>query len=358
MEIEEENTELSQGFEEEEKDSHLLPEELKWAIVYKKKEGKSNKKVASEIRDEYKRSTIKHQQVKAIWEKYEAIGDVLNLWSGGRPKILEPEEEEALVQSCLENRIISDRERGINLGLEASRQTINRTLLDKGYKSYKAKSRYLIKPENVALREEFAKKYSRWRGAWNKVIFSDECRFMVLSSNGRVHIRRKADEFLEPGTFQFYDDYADSFMLWGAISSEGIGPLVRIGGTLNAETYLGILRYRLGRYFPGLINGTQYFQQDNASCHKADIVLNWFQARNIRCLEWPPQSADLNIIEDIWNFMKFEMRTLVFENLEDLWREVQRVWRIIPLKLIQGLYTSFPRRIEAVLEAHGGITKY
>ena len=35
MEIEEENTELSQGFEEEEKDSHLLPEELKWAIVYK-----------------------------------------------------------------------------------------------------------------------------------------------------------------------------------------------------------------------------------------------------------------------------------------------------------------------------------
>ena len=37
MEIEEENTELSQGFEEEEKDSHLLPEELKWAIVYKKK---------------------------------------------------------------------------------------------------------------------------------------------------------------------------------------------------------------------------------------------------------------------------------------------------------------------------------
>jgi len=40
-----------------------------------------------------------------------------------------------------------------------------------------------------------------------------------------------------------------------------------------------------------------YFQQDNAPCHKARIISNWFleHDNDFTVLKWPPQSPDLFI---------------------------------------------------------------
>ncbi len=42
-----------------------------------------------------------------------------------------------------------------------------------------------------------------------------------------------------------------------------------------------------------------YFQQDNAPCHKAQIISDWFLEHDneFTLLKWPPQSSDLNPIE-------------------------------------------------------------
>lgn len=133
---------------------------------------------------------------------------------------------------------------------------------------------------------------------------------------------------------------------------------MRVHGTLNGEAYLDLFRHRLRRFYPNLYNGDQIFQDDNAPPHRAGVVREWFEKYEITRLKWPSRSPDLNIIEDCWNRIKRNLRGRVFEDREELWRGVQAEWNNIPQEFIQNLYDSLPNRIQAVLEANGGHTKY
>jgi len=54
--------------------------------------------------------------------------------------------------------------------------------------------------------------------------------------------------------------------------------------------------------FPG---GFGLFQQDNAPCHTAHIVREWFEEhdKELKVLSWPPKCPDLNLIEQLWNVL-------------------------------------------------------
>ena len=51
-------------------------------------------------------------------------------------------------------------------------------------------------------------------------------------------------------------------------------------------------------------DGDSIFQDDNAPIHTAHMVNNFYEehesAYELEHIEWPPQSSDFNIIENLW----------------------------------------------------------
>ena len=100
------------------------------------------------------------------------------------------------------------------------------------------------------------------------------------------------------------------------------------------------------------------FQHDGAPAHKAEIIEEWLSMKGIYVMPWAAQSPDLNPIEHIWALMKRRIGRKVFNNVEDLKKELLKIWSEITPKECKDLIMSMPRRVAAVLDANGYQTKY
>ena len=80
-------------------------------------------------------------------------------------------------------------------------------------------------------------------------------------------------------------------MVWGMISSAGVGPIVRFHSNTNASVYKELLRRQTLLLRKGTVE-SPIFLQDNAPCHKAKTVLSFLEEERIAVMKWPPQSPD------------------------------------------------------------------
>ena len=72
--------------------------------------------------------------------------------------------------------------------------------------------------------------------------------------------------------------------------------------------------------------------------------------------EWPPNSPDLNPIENVWSILKeriSEKNPLTKQQLIDV---AQQEWDDIPQQQIQNIIKSLPSRLETVIRKKGDHT--
>ena len=108
----------------------------------------------------------------------------------------------------------------------------------------------------------------------------------------------------------------------------------------------------IARQFP---HNIYLFQDYNAPVHRAALTRQYCTRNRLKCMSWPSKSPDLNIIENVWLYIKRKLHANV------LHIKTQRTFHRNSADepgYIQSLYKSIPRRIQNVIRLKEHLTKY
>lgn len=146
-------------------------------------------------------------------------------------------------------------------------------------------------------------------------------------------------------------------MVWGCITPDGVGPIVRIEGIMKKEDYLRILEENLPLALSKMPDRPEnvIFQHDNDPKHSAKIVKEWLSSQIFGVMEWPAQSPDLNPIENLWAYLKRRLAGYAEapKSINELWERILAEWNQIPVDYVSNLYTSMPKRLILLKKSKG-----
>ena len=92
-----------------------------------------------------------------------------------------------------------------------------------------------------------------------------------------------------------------SVHVWGAYHNSAKSPLVLPDGYLTGVLYRGILQNTLVPFARHNFGDNYCYKDDNATPHRARVVLDFLQQGNVTKMEQPPRSPDCNPIEHLWD---------------------------------------------------------
>ncbi|KAH6926335.1 hypothetical protein HPB50_017323 [Hyalomma asiaticum] len=282
-----------------------------------------------------------------------------------RPRATTADEDRALIAAVVVRPQTTVREALRELGIKACETTAKRRLAEAALRKRVACRKPLIRKTNQTKQLEFARDHEIWTTSdWENVVFTDESS-CTTRWDQRQRVWRPENSRYRPEYLQrVAASGLSAVCVWGLVTKEGLGPLVRIEDRYTSEGYCAILDDVM---VPYLLNGPfregdYVLQQDNSPVHTSRRVTRFFEDRGINTLSWPPQSPDLNIIENVWGLLKTALARWSLHGLsaDDLWGAIKEEWERLrsDSSLTAALYNSLPSRMAAVVAANGDATRY
>ena len=331
-------------------------------IIGKYQEGKRGVAISREM-------GIPETTVRRCIDRYEKTGTGVIQKRKGRPLKLSERDMRAVAHSFRQQPTASFVEHTACLktvGIDLSRKTLSVYADRLGFGSYIPALVPKLEPSHIKKRLAWAKEKVEWTAEqWSNVIWSDESKFNLNGSDGRVRVIRKKGERFSPNHVRKSVKFGvGSVMIWGCFGAGGVGPLVTMKGSIDQEAYVSCLSNHFLPWLQDLNNKhpkDYIFQEDGASCHTGRYA-TWYKERcQIQGFDfWPPQSPDLNPIEHVWAYLeqRIESRRRYLQNIEQLEECLREEWYSIPITFLEALIGSMNDRCRTMIEANGGNTRY
>ena len=274
--------------------------------------------------------------IHSLYRKYNATGSVDDLRRSPRGRVTTRQQDRYMFLSHLRNRDLTARDTARRtMGLHnraASDQLVRNRLRSMGLRARRPYVGTVLTDRHRQLRLQWARRHLRnTRADWARVLFTDESKFNLRISDGRARVYlRRGKRFSDNCVRERGQFGGGSVIIWGGISLHTKSQIVHVVGNLNAIRYQNLILRPVAvphiRRNRGMI-----LMQDNATCHTARSTTQMLQQNNIRTLNWPPCSPDLNPIEHVWDEIDRRVRRLPTKrNIGELLRDITNVWNRLP----------------------------
>lgn len=306
-----------------------------------------------------------HTTVQCVIKRYIESHSLKNKVKISGRKIFSDREERWMIRQVKKNPMISAPKLAVLAEQHTKKnvhpETIRRVLRRNNLHGRTARNKPHVNKINRRKRLNFASELEcKDFEFWSTVIFADESKFNLFGSDGKVTVWREQNTEMKPANLRPTVKHGGgSVTVWGCMAAGGVGNLVFIDETMDQNVYLGILKGNLNVSAQklGLRENFKYYQ-DNDPKHKAWRVRMWLLFNCPKVLETPPQSPDLNVIENLWHYLDRAVRKHNISNKQDLKNVLQEEWDKISTNYCQKLVRSIPNRLREVKLNRGYPTRY
>ncbi|GFV31826.1 transposable element Tcb2 transposase [Trichonephila clavipes] len=238
--------------------------------------------------------------VRNCWEQWTREGTHARKTETGATRKTTRREDRRIVRQALVDPAVTRSMIRADVGVAIVPQTISKHLVEANLKSKRLFRALPLTPEHQQLLLQWCQARSLWNVTdWQKVVFSDESRFVLGTDDNRVRMwRHPGERYNSSHTVLRHTARTVGVMVWGAIAYDSWSTLIVMCGTLTGQYYVdNILRHHVGPFLNSLSGAI--FQQDNARPYTARVAQDFL--RHFQTLPWPARSPNLSPVVHVWD---------------------------------------------------------